>query len=262
MLEARATQLAAEGRRTWQPSPERPALVIVIDEYAELADDAPEAAADADSVARLGRAVAVSMIAATQRPTQKAMGQGAVRSQMDIRISFRVRERKDVDLILGQGMLAAGWQAQALDAPGKFPVASAEHRTPRRARAYLITDQAVTETAARHAELRPELDEASQCAMGENAATTITASPGEPRAGADGSPAEQGRGEGNDPEAILWAALSLARDEGVSVPDLVSMTGMSRRWVYYRLQEHAAAGRAAQTSRGLWRASVEGNDSE
>ena len=111
VLEARATQLAAEGRRTWEPSPERPALVIVIDEYAELADDAPEAMADADSVARLGRAVAVSMIAATQRPTQKAMGQGAVRSQMDIRISFRVRERKDVDLIMGQGMLGAGWQA-------------------------------------------------------------------------------------------------------------------------------------------------------
>jgi len=49
-------------------------------------------------------AVAVNLVAATQRPTQKAMGQGAVRSQMDVRISFRVRERKDVDLILGQGM--------------------------------------------------------------------------------------------------------------------------------------------------------------
>ena len=30
------------------------------------------------------------------------MGQGALRSQMDIRICFRVRERRDVDLILGQ----------------------------------------------------------------------------------------------------------------------------------------------------------------
>ena len=217
MLEARATQLAAEGRRTWQPSPERPALVIVIDEYAELADDAPEAAADADSVARLGRAVAVSMIAATQRPTQKAMGQGAVRSQMDIRISFRVRERKDVDLILGQGMLAAGWQAHKLDAPGKFPVASAEHRTPRRARAYLITDQAVTETAARHAELRPELDEASQCAMGENAATTSRHRLAKHRhtvGRANGTQQSRKREEERLSEAILWAALSLARDEG------------------------------------------------
>src|SRR6185437_285491 len=83
VLQARAESLAATGRRVWEPSPTRPALVIVIDEYAELADDAPEAARYTDSVARLGRAVAVTLVAATQRPTQKAMGQGAVRSQMD-----------------------------------------------------------------------------------------------------------------------------------------------------------------------------------
>ena len=107
-----------------------PALIIVIDEYAELVDDAPGAVRHADSVARRGRAVAVNLIAATQRPTQKAMGQGAVRSQMDVRICFRVRERTDVDLILGQGMLAAGWNAQTLNAPGKFLIAAAEHDTP------------------------------------------------------------------------------------------------------------------------------------
>ena len=55
-----------------------------------------------------------------KRPTQKAMGSGAVRSQMDVRICLRVRERRDVDLILGQGMLTAGWAADTLNAPGKF----------------------------------------------------------------------------------------------------------------------------------------------
>src|SRR5258708_19097839 len=120
-----------------------PALLIIIDEYAELADEAPAAMSDADSIARLGRALAVTLIAATQRPTQKAMGQGAVRSQMDIRISFRVRERKDVELILGQGMLNAGWHAHTLNAPGKFLISSPEHDAPRRARAYLLTDETV-----------------------------------------------------------------------------------------------------------------------
>ena len=100
--------------------------------------------ADADSIARLGRAVAVTLVAATQRPTQKAMGQGALRSQMDVRICFRVRERRDVDLILGQGMLAAGWHAHTLNAPGKFLISAPEHDTPRRARAYLVTDEDVT----------------------------------------------------------------------------------------------------------------------
>src|SRR5271156_2008079 len=50
-----------------------PALIIVIDEYAELSDDAPDAIKHADSIARRGRAVAVNLVAATQRPTQKAM---------------------------------------------------------------------------------------------------------------------------------------------------------------------------------------------
>src|SRR6202035_1380712 len=128
-------------------------------------DDAPEAIKHADSIARRGRAVAVNLVAATQRPTQKAMGQGAVRSQMDVRISFRVRERKDVDLILGQGMLAAGWHAHTLNAPGKFLVAAAEHDTPKRARAYLITDQAVASTAATYADYRPTLDAIYQQAI-------------------------------------------------------------------------------------------------
>jgi S-DNA-T family DNA segregation ATPase FtsK/SpoIIIE len=83
------------------------------------------------------------------------MGQGAVRSQMDLRICFRVRERKDVDLVLGQGMLRAG-----RDAPqpqrSRFLVFAPEHDTPMRARACLLTDQVVTGTAARYAAIAPD----------------------------------------------------------------------------------------------------------
>src|SRR5271165_3757098 len=129
---------------------------------APLAVRGPDAMSDTDSIARLGRAVAVTLIAATQRPTQKAMGQGAVRSQMDLRICFRVRERKDVDLVLGQGMLRAGWDAHNLNAPGKFLISAPEHDTPKRARAYLLTDQVVADTGARYANNRPELDAESQ----------------------------------------------------------------------------------------------------
>ena len=165
ILQVRAELLAAAGKRTWEISPGMPALIIIIDEYAELADDSPDAMGDTDSIARLGRAVAVTLIAATQRPTQKAMGQGAVRSQMDLRICFRVRERKDVDLVLGQGMLRAGWDAHNLNAPGKFLVSAPEHSTPKRARAYLLTDQLVADTATRYANSRPALDQESQRAI-------------------------------------------------------------------------------------------------
>ena len=252
ILEARAALLAERRQRVWEPSPDMPALIILIDEYAELVDDASGAVKDADSVARRGRAVAVNLIAATQRPTQKAMGQGAVRSQMDVRICFRVRERKDVDLILGQGMLTAGWNAHTLNAPGKFLISAAEHDTPRRARAYLLTDQTVADTASRYADLRPPLDPVSAAAIG----TSSGDEPSDPD-DSQGGPDPKGWRGGErraDPDALLWDALRSAPEHGVPVADLVYVTGMSRSWVYYRLADLGAAGLAVQTTRGYWRA--------
>ena len=249
ILEARAALLAARGQRVWEPSPEMPALIIIVDEYAELVDDAPGAVKDADSIARRGRAVAVNLIAATQRPTQKAMGQGAVRSQMDVRVCFRVRERKDVDLILGQGMLTAGWNAHTLNAPGKFLISAAEHDTPRRARAYLVTDQAVADTADRYACYRPLLDETSRQALG---GRDDWGPPDAP----DDEPPDVHDAE-DSPEEILWAALSLAPDDGITVPELMEATGMSRPWVYLRLRELADLGQVIQVDRGRWRAVID-----
>jgi hypothetical protein len=256
ILEARAAYLAERGERVWEPSPDMPALVLVIDEYAELADDAPEAIRHADSIARRGRAVAVNLIAATQRPTQKAMGQGAVRSQMDVRISFRVRERKDVDLILGQGMLNAGWHAHTLNAPGKFLVAAAEHDTPKRARAYLITDQAVAGTAAMYADYRPPLDPISRQALLQDLHPSWDVYPERdvPTAYASAPVVGDAEDDTDAPEVILWAALMVAPPEGTTVPDLVTETGMSRPWVYLRLREFADRGQVIQVSRGRWRA--------
>ncbi|MDL4817760.1 FtsK/SpoIIIE domain-containing protein [Actinomadura opuntiae] len=255
ILEARADFLTSTGRRVWEPSARMPALVIIIDEYAELADDAPEAATFTDSIARRGRAVAVTLVAATQRPTQKAMGKGAVRSQMDVRMSFRVRERKDVDLILGQGMLSAGWHAHTLNAPGKFLLSAPEHDIPRRARAFLLSDQAVSDAVRGHAHNRPTLDEVSRRAP-EEAVTLV--SPDAPERGVerllDEPEVLDGSADEESPEAALWAMLVAAPDEGVPVPLLIQASGKSRRWVYYQLNGLAESGRAIQVTRGRWRA--------
>jgi FtsK/SpoIIIE family len=257
VLQARAAWLAATGQRVWEPSPEMPALVIIVDEYAELADEAPDAMSDTDSIARLGRAVAVTLVAATQRPTQKAMGQGAVRSQMDTRICFRVRERKDVDLILGQGMLSAGWHAHTLNAPGKFLISSPEHETPKRARAYLVTDSDVARTVAYFADHRPQLDNVSRRAIDRAATPEPTAwpvpddTPTEPDLLADQS---------DDVDAALWFALCVAPDEGVDIAALLQATGMSRPTLYRRLAQLAKDGHVIQVSRGRWRAATAGDD--
>jgi S-DNA-T family DNA segregation ATPase FtsK/SpoIIIE len=59
-----------------------------------------------------------------------------------------------------------------------------------------------------------------------------------------------------DPELTLWTALRDAPDEGLTVPNLMTTTGMRRTWVYDRLQAHARADRAQQIARGRWRATT------
>jgi len=238
-LNRRAALLAELGLRLWDPSPQSPALVIVIDEYAELSDEAHELA---DSIARRGRAVAVTLVVATQRPTQQAMGQRAVRSQMDIRICLRVRERKDTDLILGAGMLAAGWHPHTLDAPGKFLLSAPEHTTPRRGRAYHLTDDHIRTTAARNAHTRPPSpppDEHTQ--------------PDDPEHGRSDAGKGRAAPSATGGDDLVWIRLCDAGPGGVTVAELIEATGLSRATVYRRLHAHAAAGRAEQLGDARWR---------
>jgi DNA segregation ATPase FtsK/SpoIIIE, S-DNA-T family len=228
ILEERAGQLAAEGEHDWQPTPYRPALVVVVDEYAELTENAADALKHADSIARRGRAPGVTLIVGTQRPTQKTMGSGALRGQMSVRVCLRVQERRDVELILDKGMLAAGWNAQTLDAPGKFYLYAPGHDTPRRARGYLLAGDDLDAVIARNAANRPHLSRPTADVPAPTPAT--------------------------DPEVILWTALLHAGPDGMSTPALMDTTGKGRTWVYSRLQQYAATGRAVQVTRGRWRA--------
>ena len=240
-LDERAARMAAEGKRVWEPTSEDPALVIITDEHAELPG---QSHVRADSIARRGRAVAVNLIAATQRPTQTAMGQNtSVRSQMDVRICLRVRERRDVDLILGQGAFHSGWHAHQLTQPGTFLIWDPEHTKPERHRAFLLTDEPIARHASACAATRPRLPAGPP--------NRSQVAPGVPQTG----PETPTRGDDpSGPETALWAALVDAGPNGATVGELIAACGMSRSWVYYRLREHAQAGRAAQTARGAWRA--------
>lgn len=40
--------------------------------------------------------------------------------------------------------------------------------------------------------------------------------------------------------------------EGIPVREIITATGMSRRWVFYRLQQMATEGLAVQVARGFW----------
>lgn len=243
ILEARAEMLVSNRQRIWEPAKDMPALVIVVDEYAELP---PAAMTFADSIARRGRAPAVTLIAATQRPTQKTMGQMAVRSQMDIRICFRVRERGDVELIIGKGMLSAGWNADALREPGTFLISSPDHHEPRQARTYLLSDRKVSEAAAKYASQRPLLDDISSAVLeseldsGEGKTTWA---------------AKTDIANGYRAVDRLIKALKSAGPDGISVPQLMTETKMSRPWIYLKLGELADKGHAERVKHGRWKAS-------
>jgi DNA segregation ATPase FtsK/SpoIIIE, S-DNA-T family len=255
-LNQRAARMAAQGKRLWEPTPEDPALIIIVDEWAELPEQAHPYA---DTIGRLGRAVAVGLIAATQRPTQAAMGKNtATRSQMDVRFCLRVREPRDGDLILGQGMLNSGWHAHKLTQPGAFLLSDPEHTAPERHRAYLLTDTRRDGHAAQCAPLRPRPEPARPEPARPEPARPEPAWPDAPQT-APPSPQTAPPGPPPSdtsprPETALWDALVDAGPEGVTVAGLETACGMGRRWVYYRLQEHAKAGRAVQVRRGHWRA--------
>jgi len=115
----------------------------------------------------------------------------------------------------------------------------------------------VSATASRHAGIRPVLDAVSRQAV-DQARTAETPQLPDPHSdGQDSTDDHRADNAHGDPEAILWAALSLAPDEGVSVPDLMDATQMSRPWVYQRLREMADRGQVAQVGRGRWRAVTE-----
>jgi hypothetical protein len=152
-------------------------------------------------------------------------------------------------------MLAAGWNAHTLNAPGKFLVSAPEHTTPRRARAYLVTDDDVARTVDRTVHRRPALDDVSRAALHHDAAAEpapwYLRNPhrdvGEP----DNTPDDS---DTTTPEGALWAALCAAPEDGADIADLMQASGMGRSTLYRYLAQLAQAGRAIQVGWGRWRA--------
>ena len=133
--------------------------------------------------------------------------------------------------------------------------------TFRAAHAYLVTDEMVAETSARHSRVPRRLDEISR-----NAVLSAPASPA-PKfrpeyESTEDAPAAAAGEMHPAPEEIRWTVLSAAPPEGASIADLAFACRRTRRWVYYRLQEHAQAGRVVQVQRGYWRAARPAGDGQ
>ena len=71
-------------------APRLPRLVIVVDEFATLADDLPDFVSDLVGVARRGRSLGVHLVLATQRPGSAVSAE--IRANTGLRIALRVTE--------------------------------------------------------------------------------------------------------------------------------------------------------------------------
>ncbi|MGH3872289.1 MAG: hypothetical protein ACRDSR_12385 [Pseudonocardiaceae bacterium] len=134
LAETRPRMLADLGMgAAWIPTPTRPALVVVVDEYPRLTD---KAKALAVALLRVGRKARVTLILAATEATSDALG-AAIADTTALAILHACRHT-DVRLVLGPHMLADGWRPDRLhpataDDPGdagRAYVATAGNREP------------------------------------------------------------------------------------------------------------------------------------
>jgi S-DNA-T family DNA segregation ATPase FtsK/SpoIIIE len=268
VIDGRNRWLVHHGRDAWQPSPEAPALVLPVDELAELVEQLPDVAAFLDSIARLGRKTAVTLLVATQRPTQEALGGGALRAQLTVRVCLRVTEPADGELILGRGKAKQGYRPDLLDAPGKLLAWDPpDHTRPIPAKAYTLDRGRIRQLVAGAQAPVPELDADSAAVLAERDAPDqhrperrtapeprTTPPHPEPPAAPDEPTTASEDASDSDPLAALLAALRAAGPRGAKVAELAHTVGRAKTWVYERLQDLHRQGQVERAGHGRWRA--------
>jgi len=159
-MNARYDDLLGAGVRKIAPGCGLAAYPVFIDEYAYFsatigskAQQAEFAALTRDHVAR-GRAAAIPVILATQRPSHQVIDP-SMRDLFSYRLAFRCTTDSSSDVVLGHGWAGEGYSAADIDplARGVGWLLS-ETGTPRRIKTAYLTDGQIADLAAYAAWLR------------------------------------------------------------------------------------------------------------
>ncbi|MFF4489439.1 hypothetical protein ACFY0F_23570 [Streptomyces sp. NPDC001544] len=97
-------------KENWEPTPERPAIVLFIDEYPQLSDRAKELAV---KILQTGRKSRVQLVLAAQEATKDAIGK-AIADSIALKIVGPSRHQ-DVVQVFGAGAIGDGWRPDRLD---------------------------------------------------------------------------------------------------------------------------------------------------
>jgi hypothetical protein len=120
------------------------------------------------------------------------------------------------------------------------------HDRPERARACLLTGEAVAAAAAHYANDRPRLDETSRRAIESADRPHAPSADSAPAGSPDTADARETTG------TALWLALCQTPDDEADVTDLMRITGRTRTTLYRHRRQPADAGRAIGISGGHW----------
>lgn len=132
-LSDRLGAMAARGDAEHEPSPEEPAIVVVVDEGAELKRlGLADAVMQLESVAQMGRAADVWLWWCSQTPTAKSGGlpQG-IGTMAEGILGLRVKDPAVSRYVFGEDAADSGWAPHALpQSPGYFLLRDAGHLEP------------------------------------------------------------------------------------------------------------------------------------
>lgn len=146
-MRERETIMRANGWDMWEATPERPNLVVVVDEGAEYMAEVPDAVAGSRSLARRGRSAGIRKWWATQKPTVTGPGKGldsSISAQLTSQVCMAVSSPTEARNVLGEDATAKGWHAEDLLKGGWALVrVQGEDRTPDPVRVWFMTKEDV-----------------------------------------------------------------------------------------------------------------------
>jgi hypothetical protein len=146
-MKERETIMRTESLDMWEPTPERPRIVVVVDEGAELMTEVEGAVTGLRSLARRARSAQIILWWATQKPTVTGAGKGldsAISAQLTSQVCMAVSSPTEARNVLGEDATAKGWHAEDLLKGGWSLVrVQGEDRNPDPTRVWYMTKEDV-----------------------------------------------------------------------------------------------------------------------
>lgn len=146
-MRERENLMRAQQLDTWEPTEERPRIIVVVDEGAELMAEVPNCVSGLRSIARRARSAQIPLWWATQKPTVTGPGRGldsAISMQLTTQIALAVPSPTETRNVLGEDATMKGWHAEDLQKGGWALVrVQGADRTPDPMRVWFMTKEDV-----------------------------------------------------------------------------------------------------------------------